>query len=116
MGQKCIGVRGDKGQVAKLLGVPCILFDCNQDDIDMLRKRSTPQVPLDGVVVCRGVGGTTSRPPVSANHTALYDSWKLVGIVKQFEAAVAPRLNYSYACASSSYDCDSDSESFELVD
>ena len=50
----CIGVRGDKGQVAALIGKPCILFDDQEDNIDLLRERSTDRVPLDGFVVRRG--------------------------------------------------------------
>ena len=50
----CIGVRGDKGQVAALIGKPCIMFDDKEDNIDLLRERSTDMVPLHGLVVRRG--------------------------------------------------------------
>ena len=50
----CIGFRGDKGQVARLIGLPALLFDDKEEVIDLLRRRSTPEVPLDGIVVRRG--------------------------------------------------------------
>ena len=51
----CIGVRGDKGQVAQLFGKPVLLFDDKEDNIDLLRQRSIqPEAPLDGIVVRRG--------------------------------------------------------------
>ena len=54
MGQDTIGVRGDKGQVASLFGKPVLLFDDKEENIELLRARSSCQCPLDGVVVRRG--------------------------------------------------------------
>ena len=55
MEQNCIGVQGDKGQVAQLFGKPVLLFDDKEDNIDLLRQRSIqPEAPLDGIVVKRG--------------------------------------------------------------
>ena len=50
----CIGVRGDKGQLAQLTRKPCILFDDKERNIDLLRSRSTKECPLDGVVIRTG--------------------------------------------------------------
>ena len=50
----CIGVRGDKGQVAALTRKPCIMFDDKEENIDLLRERATDRVPLDGFAVRRG--------------------------------------------------------------
>ena len=54
MSPDCIAVRGDKGQVAKLLRRPTILFDDKEDNVSALRRRSTNECFLDGVVVRRG--------------------------------------------------------------
>ena len=54
MPPSCIGFRGDKGQVARLIGLPTLLFDDKEEVIDLLRRRSTPEIPLDGIVVRRG--------------------------------------------------------------
>ena len=54
MPPSCIGFRGDKGQVAQLIGLPTLLFDDKEEVIDLLRRRSNPEVPLDGIVVRRG--------------------------------------------------------------
>ena len=54
MPPSCIGFRGGKGQVARLIGLPALLFDDKEEVIDLLRRRSTPEVPLDGIVVRRG--------------------------------------------------------------
>ena len=50
----CIGIRGDKGQAAKLLNRPVILFDDKEENIEKLRQRSSATIPLDGVLVRRG--------------------------------------------------------------
>ena len=49
-----IGVRGDKGQIASLLARPALLFDDKESNIDLVRRYSTPAIPMDGVVVRRG--------------------------------------------------------------
>ena len=54
MAENCIGVRGDKGQVASLLRRPCILFDDREDNVQQLLDRSTSLLPLEGIVVRRG--------------------------------------------------------------
>ena len=54
MQPNCIGVVGDKGQVAQLLRKPALLFDDKEENIDDLRSRSTVQCILDGILVRRG--------------------------------------------------------------
>ena len=54
MGITCIGVKGDKGQVAELIGKPVVLFDDKEENIRLLRDRSTAHTVMDGVVVRRG--------------------------------------------------------------
>ena len=54
MQKTCIAVRGDKGQVAKLLEMPCLLFDDKEDNIRTVLKRNTRENPLNGVIVRRG--------------------------------------------------------------
>ena len=49
-----IGVKGDKGQIAKLMNKPVLLFDDREDNIERLRQRSSADAYLDGVVVRRG--------------------------------------------------------------
>ena len=43
MGPKCVGVKGDKGQVASLLRKPTILFDDKEDNV----QRSATSEPID---------------------------------------------------------------------
>lgn len=54
MPTQCIAIWGDKGQAAELLGTRAILFDDKEDNIDLLRARSTVRNKLDGVVVQMG--------------------------------------------------------------
>ena len=54
MGPKSVGVKGDKGQVASLLRSPTILFDDKEENVDLLRARSTVDCTLDGFIVRRG--------------------------------------------------------------
>ena len=54
MGRRSVGVRGDKGQVASLLRSPTILFDDKEENVDLLRARSTVDCTLDGFIVRRG--------------------------------------------------------------
>ena len=63
MGSNCVGVRGDKGQVAELMRKPVLLFDDKEDNIDLLRLRSSSESPLDGVLVRRGKKAGRSVPP-----------------------------------------------------
>ena len=49
-----IGVKGDKGQVAQLLGIPCLLFDDRKEHIDLVRARSSIACKLEGIQVLRG--------------------------------------------------------------
>ena len=54
MPSHCVRVKGDKGQIAKLIQKPVLLFDDKERNIDMLTKRSTDGCLLDGVIVRRG--------------------------------------------------------------
>ena len=54
MPDNCIAIRGDKWQASELLQKPALLFDDKQDNIDLLRDRSTLATKLDGVVVRMG--------------------------------------------------------------
>ena len=49
-----IAVKGDKGQIAQLLGIPCLLFDDKWQNIDLMRERSSKNCILEGVQVLRG--------------------------------------------------------------
>ena len=51
MPPNCIGVKGDKSQVAELLGRPTILFDDDVNNLDRLQARSTARKPMRGVLV-----------------------------------------------------------------
>ena len=53
MPTNCIGVRGDKGQVARLLNIPTLLFDDKEENIDRVRRYKVGH-ELNGVVVRRG--------------------------------------------------------------
>ena len=74
MPSSCIAVSGDKGQVAQLFGKPVVLFDDKEANIDTLRRRSTLDCPLDGVVVRRG---RKSRQSVRSGYQVAndIDSW-----------------------------------------
>ena len=81
MMDNCIGVKGDKGQVAALFGLPCVLFDDKEDNIRTLRKRSTPETPLDGVVIRRG---RKFRNFIETGFTGSSNCQDWVDIVKRF--------------------------------
>ena len=71
MNNTCIGVTGDKGQVAELMNKPVLLFDDKESNIQLLRDRSTPQFFLDGIVVCRGhKSGRHVSPGFGIGHDA----------------------------------------------
>ena len=74
MHRGCIGVRGDKGQVASLLRVPTLIFDDKEMNIELLRARSTPDNIMDGVLVSRGRNLRRRVPPgyYIQNH---YQDW-----------------------------------------
>ena len=84
----CIGVRGDKGQVAALIGKPCIMFDDQEDNIDLLRERSTDRVPLEGFVMRRG--RKYSRT-VSEGFSGTTDCGLWPGLVRRFLEHVRAR-------------------------
>ena len=84
----CIGVRGDKGQVAALIGKPCIMFDDQEDNIDLLRERSTDRVPLDGFVVRRGRKHSRA---VSEGFSCTTDCGLWPGLVRRFLDIVRAR-------------------------
>ena len=82
MGMNCIAIRGDKGQAAELLNKPSLLFDDKEDNIDLLRARSTPLNKLDGVVVRMG---KKRRYNVARGYVANYhdDHWE--GLIADFD-------------------------------
>ena len=82
MDKTCIAVRGDKGQVAKLLEMPCLLFDDKEDNIRTLRKRSTPKIPLNGVVVRRG---RKAWDTVEPDFICFNDCTDWLRIIRNFE-------------------------------
>ena len=63
MESNCVGIRGDKGQVADLMRKPVLLFDDKEENIDLLRSRSSSDRPLDGVLVRRGRNAGRPVPP-----------------------------------------------------
>lgn len=75
-----IGVRGDKGQIAKLMNKPVLLFDDQEDNIRGLRRRSSDAY-LDGVVVRRG---TKANEPVDPGFVVENNCKEWVGIVRRF--------------------------------
>lgn len=81
MNKTCIAVTGDKGQVAKLLEMPCLLFDDKEDNIRTVWKRSTWENPLSGVVVRRG---RKARWPVEPGFFYSNDCADWLGIIKNF--------------------------------
>ena len=81
MQPNCICVRGDKGQAASLLGLPCILFDDKEDNVRSLRRRSTPTTPLDGIIVRRG---RLVSEWVEPGFLASSDCAEWPGLVKHF--------------------------------
>ena len=74
MHRGCIGVRGDKGQVASLLRVPTLIFDDKEINIELLRARSTPDNIMDGVLVCRG-RNLQGRVPPGFHIQNQYQDW-----------------------------------------
>ena len=48
---KAICVDGDKGQAAELIGMPCLLLDDRQENIDRLWDRSSDDIVLHGKLV-----------------------------------------------------------------
>ena len=73
----CIGVRGDKGQLAQLTRKPCILLDDKEENIDLLRYRSTQECPLDGVVIRTGRKRNWNVKPgyVGESNNLLWPEW-----------------------------------------
>ena len=63
MESNCVGIRGDKGQVADLMRKPVLLFDDHEENIALLRLRSSPNLYLDGVLVRRGRKADIPVPP-----------------------------------------------------
>ena len=84
MGPRCVGIRGDKGQVADLMRKPVLLFDDNEENIDLLRLRSSPNVPLDGVLVRRG---RNAHRPVPPGYLCENDPREWVQICRRFGSA-----------------------------
>ena len=78
----CIRVNGNKGQVAALLGLPCILFDDKEGNVDLLEQYTTEAVPLCGVVVRRG--GKYYRRVRGEHYARSYDSSEWAWMSKRF--------------------------------
>ena len=87
MGPKCVGVKGDKGQVASLLRKPTILFDDKEDNVQLLRNRSTTACTLDGFIVRRGPKATD---PVESGFWKLSNCNDWVTAVEVFGARPEP--------------------------
>ena len=84
MATNCVVVRGDKGQVAELMRKPVLLFDDNEENIDLLRIRSSSESPLDGVLVRRGNKAGRFVPP---GYRCENDPREWVQICKKFGSA-----------------------------
>ena len=87
MAKNCVGVRGDKGQVAKLIGLPVLLFDDNEDNIDLVRARTAPTCRLDGVLVRRGRNAWKTTNPGYYEVRYIGD---FVHCVRSFETGAVP--------------------------
>ena len=87
MGPKCVGVKGDKGQVASLLRKPSLLFDDIEKNVQLLRDRSTRACPLDGFIVRRRPKATD---PVQSGFEELSNCNDWVTVVEAFGARPAP--------------------------
>ena len=87
MTPNCVGIRGDKGQVASLLGRPAILFDDKEENVRLLRARSTQECTLDGVVVRRG---PKAYDPVEYGFVELNNCNDWVTAIEAFGARPEP--------------------------
>ena len=76
-----IGVKGDKGQIAKLMNKPVLLFDDREDNIERLRQRSSADAYLDGVVVRRG---TKAHRRVNPGFVIENNCNEWINIVRRF--------------------------------
>ena len=81
MERTTIGVRGDKGQIAQLMGKAVLLFDDKEENIERLRIRSLNANYLDGVVVRRG---RKANHPVAHGFVVESNCEAWVNIVQQF--------------------------------
>ena len=84
MKSNCVVVRGDKGQVADLMRKPVLLFDDKEENIDLLRSRSSSDRPLDGVLVRRG---RNVGRPVPPGYLCENDPREWVQICRRFGSA-----------------------------
>ena len=84
MESNCVGIRGDKGQVADLMRKPVLLFDDKEENIDLLRSRSSSDRPLDGVLVRRG---RNACRPVRPGYVCENDPRVWVQICRKFGSA-----------------------------
>ena len=50
----CIGVKGDKGQIAQLLQKPVLIFDDKELNIELVRGHCTREVTMEGFLVQMG--------------------------------------------------------------
>ena len=84
MESNCVGIRGDKGQVADLMRKPVLLFDDREENIDLVRLRSSPNLYLDGVLVRRGQNADIPVPP---GYLCYNDPREWVQICRRFGSA-----------------------------
>ena len=87
MTPSCVGVSGDKGQVASLLRRPAILFDDKEDNVRLLRARSTEECTLDGIIVRRG---RKADDPVECGFVELSNCNDWVTAIEAFGARPQP--------------------------
>ena len=87
MTPNCVETRGDKGQVASLLGRPAILFDDKEENVRRLRARSTQECTLGGVVVRRG---RKANDPVEDGFVEMNNCNDWVTAIKAFGARPEP--------------------------
>ena len=87
MTPSCVGVSGDKGQVASLLRRPAILFDDKEDNVRLLRARSTEECTLDGIIVRRG---RKADDPVERGFVELSNCNDWVTAIEAFGARPQP--------------------------
>ena len=90
MRPNCIGVRGDKSQVAELLGRPIILFDDDTNNLDLLQARSTATKPMRGVLVpVQHPGRARSDNARQSHYYAIEPNCRMwPNLVKKFVADV----------------------------
>ena len=85
-----VGVSGDKGQVARLMGKPTLLFDNNIDNLNMLHSRADGSHQVCGMLVRRGRFAASASPrqyrmdPFADQYFMANDCNDWPGIVRRF--------------------------------